>query len=151
MIEKAKDSDVFGIVVGTLSLKGVDKIIEEVKDTLKKNNKKTYTFLLGKITLEKLSNFVDYIDCFILIACPFSPFYDFKALMKPLVSPLDIKLAFDSSFVWDSTYTFDSSKILGRKEEKEDIKEEFSIPNIDSLQIQYGKNKLVPIKIKLLL
>lgn len=114
MIEKAKESEVFGILVGTLSIDGLNNIIEDIKNTLKANNKKFYTFLLGKITLEKLSNFVDYIDCFVLIACPFNNFYDFKTLYKPLVSTLDVKIAFDPNYEWDMKYSFDVKYILDK-------------------------------------
>jgi diphthamide biosynthesis enzyme Dph1/Dph2-like protein len=112
LVQKAKESDVLGLIVGSLSLDGLNDILEDLKRTLKSCNKKFYTFLLGKITLEKLSNFVEYIDCFVLIACPFSAFYDFKTLMKPLVSPMDIKLAFDPNFKWDLSYSFDIKAIL---------------------------------------
>lgn len=112
LIQKAKESNVFGIIVGGLSIYGLNQILDELKYTLKTNQKKCYTFLLGKITLEKLSNFVDYIDCFILIACPFSDFYEFKTLYKPMVSPLDIKIAFDSNYKWEMIYSFDANYIL---------------------------------------
>ncbi len=115
LIQKAKESEVFGILVGSLSIDGLNEIIEEVKLTLKAQNKKFYTFLLGKITPEKLSNFVEYIDCFILIACPFNTFYDFKTLMRPLVNSLDIKIAFDPNFTWDMKYTFDPNYIIDNK------------------------------------
>jgi len=115
LIQKAKESEVFGILVGSLSIEGLNEIIEEVKLTLKAQNKKFYTFLLGKITPEKLSNFVEYIDCFILIACPFNTFYDFKTLMRPLVNALDIKIAFDPNFTWDMKYTFDPNYIIDNK------------------------------------
>lgn len=105
----------------------MNSIIEEIKQTLLKLKKKYYTFLLGKITEEKLANFVDYIDCFILIACPFSSFYDSKALMKPIVSPLDIKMAFDSNFVWNLTYSLDNKFILQNK-----TVEEINEKHIDS-------------------
>ena len=142
LIQKAKESDVFGLIVGSLSLDGLNDIIDDLKRTLKLSNKKYYTFLLGKITLEKLSNFVEYIDCFVLIACPFSSFYDFKTLMKPLVSPLDIKLAFDSTYSWNMSYSFDIKAILDNKTNttnesivEEDITKELS--KITDLQIEY--------------
>jgi hypothetical protein len=58
--------------------------------------------------------------------------------MKPMVCPLDIKLAYDPDFTWDSTYTFDNKKILKEKiNEKDEEKKEHVIPNITSLQITY--------------
>jgi diphthamide biosynthesis protein 2 len=113
LIQKAKESEIFGIIVGSLSISGLNQILDELKNTFKKNNKKFYTFLLGKITLEKLANFVDFIDCFVLLACPFSDFYDFKTLMKPMVSPLDVEMALNEEvFKWDMSYTFDPSYII---------------------------------------
>ena len=139
LVEKAKESDVFGLIVGSLSIDGLNDILEDLKRTLRLSNKKFYTFLLGKITLEKLSNFVEYIDCFVLIACPFSSFYDFKTLMKPLVSPLDLKLAFDPNYKWDMSYSFDIKNILNKSEhltqiEEIDINKELS--QITDLQVK---------------
>ncbi len=115
LIEQVKESEVFGIIVGSLSMKNLNPLIQELKTTLKSQNKKYYQLLLGKITDEKLANFVEYIDCFILIACPFSDFYNNKALMKPLVSPLDIKMAFDPNYAWDMSYSFDINYIVNEK------------------------------------
>ena len=136
LIEKAKESEVFGILVGSLSIDGLNEIIEEVKLTLKSQKKHFYTFLLGKITLEKLSNFVEYIDCFILIACPFNAFYEFKTLMRPLVSALDIKIAFDPNYSWDMKYTFDARYILGKKSQLQCSEETSSQPVDDTIPTQ---------------
>jgi len=76
------------------------------------------------MTPEKLSNFVEYIDCFILIACPQSSFEDHKALMRPIVSPLDIKIAFDPNYKWDMSYSFDNNFILSKPIEVEKKKED---------------------------
>lgn len=112
LISKCKSCNVFGILIGALALYDVNDVINEVKRTLESNNKKCYVFLLGKITEEKLANFVMFIDCFVLIACPFNSGYTNKALMKPIVSPLDIKIAFDPTYKWDSIYSFDTQFIL---------------------------------------
>ena len=112
LISKCKSCNVFGILIGALALYDVNDVINEVKRTLESNNKKCYVFLLGKITEEKLANFVMFIDCFVLIACPFNSGYTNKALMKPIVSPLDIKIAFDPTYKWDSIYSFDIQFIL---------------------------------------
>lgn len=115
LIQKAKESEVFGIIVGSLSISGLNEILEKVKLSIRSKNKKYYTFLLGKITLEKLSNFIEYIDCFVLIACPFSDFYEFRTLMKPMVSSLDIELALnENNFKWDMSYTFDPNYIISK-------------------------------------
>lgn len=113
LIEKVKESEVFGILVGTLSMDKLNNVLNEIKMTLSLNNKKFYTLLLGKITEEKLANFVFYIDCFILIACPFSKHYTNRATLKPIVSPLDVKMAYDAvNYKWDLKYSFDPNYIL---------------------------------------
>lgn len=124
LIEQVKESEVFGIIVGSLSIKNLNPLIEELKITLKSKNKKFYQLLLGKITDEKLANFVEYIDCFVLIACPFSDFYNNKALMKPLVSPLDIKMAFDPNYGWDMSYSFDINYIVKEKSFKKKLNDD---------------------------
>lgn len=57
LIEKLKDAKTVGIVVATLGIKEYLMAITAVKEALKRKNKKTYTFCIGKITPAKLANF----------------------------------------------------------------------------------------------
>lgn len=155
LIEKAKKSQTFGILIGSLSLPNLNSVISEIKRSLQLKDKKHYTFLLGKITEEKLSNFIEYIDCFILVACPFNPGYSNKALMRPIVSPLDIKLAFDENYKWNSEYSLDTnymsmhdSTTVSNQNDEEDktnkiIKE--MEEKCQSLQIKNVNEALIPI------
>jgi diphthamide biosynthesis protein 2 len=67
-IEKAKEAEVYGIVVGTLSISGHLAMIDRLKSIIKAAGKKSYTFAVGKINVPKLANFAD-IDAFIVVAC----------------------------------------------------------------------------------
>ncbi len=67
-IEKAKEAEVYGIVVGTLSISGHLAVIDRLKSIIKAAGKKSYTFAVGKINVPKLANFAD-IDAFIVVAC----------------------------------------------------------------------------------
>ena len=149
LIEKAKQSNVFGILIGSLSLPNLNSAIADIKHTLSSKDKKCYTFLLGKITEEKLANFVEYIDCFILIACPFNEGYSKKSFMRPIVSPLDIKMAFDENFKWNAEYSFDVNYLSINKEIKEEDKERKLIKEMEekcqSLQIKDINEALVPV------
>ena len=155
LIEKAKQSQTFGILIGSLSLPNLNSVISEIKHTLQLKDKKHYTFLLGKITEEKLSNFIEYIDCFILVACPFNPGYSNKALMRPIVSPLDIKLAFDENYKWNSEYSLDTNYIskqartTASKQNEEEDKANQLIKEMEekcqSLQIKNVNEALIPI------
>ena len=131
LINQIKNCETFGILIGNLTLKNLKEIINMTKKLLKENNKKVYTILLGKITDEKLCNFIEYIDCFILLSCPFNEGYSKKIINKIIVSPLDIKFAFDSQFKWDSSYSFDIDFILENQKKL----------NYDNININQNINK----------
>lgn len=91
MVQKAKDADVFGILVGTL---GVGKpcppislpppplpklrrthriasylpLITYLRKLLTKKQKKSYTISVGKLNPAKLANFLE-VECFVYVAC----------------------------------------------------------------------------------
>ena len=155
LIEKAKECNTFGILIGSLSIPNLNKIIDLIKSLLEYQERKVYTLLLGKITEEKLANFTEYIDAFVLIGCPFNPGYNSKAIDKPIITPLDVKYAFDENYSWDGFYSFDIDYILINdkeiKEKLNDIKiqKEKEIENINknimSLQKIETNQALAPI------
>ena len=155
LIEKVKECNTFGILIGSLSIPNLNKIIDLIKSLLEFQEKKVYTLLLGKITEEKLSNFIEYIDAFILIGCPFNEGYNKKITEKPIVTPLDIKFAFDENYSWDGFYSFDIDYILINDKEIKDklndikIQKEKEIEsvnkNIMSLQNIETNQALAPI------
>jgi diphthamide biosynthesis protein 2 len=90
MIQKARDADVFGILVGTL---GVGKpcpirlpppplpklrhthriasylpLIIYLRKLLANKQKKSYTISVGKLNPAKLANFLE-VECFVYVAC----------------------------------------------------------------------------------
>ena len=131
LIEKAKECNTFAILIGSLSIPNLNKIIDLIKSLLEYQEKKVYTLLLGKITEEKLANFTEYIDAFILIGCPFNNGYNSKAIDKPIITPLDVKFAFDENYSWDGFYSFDIDYIIINEKE---IKEK-----LNSIKIQKEK------------
>lgn len=86
-VQKARDADVFGILVGTLGvgmywfissqlpciyeppLASYLPLIGHIRRLLARKQKKTYTISVGKLNPAKLANFLE-IECFVLIACP---------------------------------------------------------------------------------
>ena len=116
LIEYSKSKNVFGILIGSLSLPNLNIIIKILKNILTLNNKKIYTFLLGKITEEKLCNFTEFIDCFILIGCYFNNKFNFHNNNDiKILTPLDIKIAFDKEYKWDGSYSFDIDFIVNNE------------------------------------
>ena len=135
-------------------------MINLIKSLLQSQERKVYTLLLGKITDEKLCNFIEYIDAFILIGCPFNPGYDLKTIDKPIMTPLDIKYAFDENYSWDGFYSFDIDYIIindkeikeqlenikiQKEKEIEKIQNKINKENIESIQKIETNQALVPI------
>jgi len=69
MVQRARDADVFGILVGTLGVASYLHLISQLRRILNQKGKKTYTISVGKLNPAKLANFAE-IECFILVACP---------------------------------------------------------------------------------
>ena len=57
MVEKTKDADRIGILVGTLGASRYGAIIDQVRKIVKSAGKKVYIFLVGKPNVPKLANF----------------------------------------------------------------------------------------------
>lgn len=67
-------------------------IINYLKRAILAQNKKFYEVLVGKINEPKLKNF-QFIDLFIIIACPQNSFYTFKEFNMHVVTPHEALMA----------------------------------------------------------
>ena len=103
LVEKAKDADRIGILVGTLGAASYSNVIDRVRDTVTKSGRKAYTFLVGKPNVAKLANFPE-IDMFVLVACPEScisgSICDSIEFFKPVISPYELDLALNKNREW---------------------------------------------------
>lgn len=111
LVEKLKDAKIVGIVVATLGIKDYLKCISMVKNTLKQNNKKTYTLSVGKIDPTKLANFLE-IDAFVVIACSENEIFDSRDFLRPILMPFEVDLAFNASRKFSTQYCIDFRQIL---------------------------------------
>merc|ERR1712063_104701 len=68
LVERAKEADLIGIVVGTLGVAKYLDMVEYVKKIIHDAGKKYYLYVVGKINPYKLANFPE-VDIFVLIAC----------------------------------------------------------------------------------
>ena len=59
LIEKARDTRIFGILVGTMSVANYREAIRHVEGLLKKAGRRYYSFLIGKLNCPKLNNFME--------------------------------------------------------------------------------------------
>ncbi|BFY99282.1 hypothetical protein BsWGS_02321 [Bradybaena similaris] len=111
LIERAKDANIVGIVVGTLGVKNYKNVIEHLKLLLKKAGKKSYTFVVGKLNPAKLANFAE-VDIYVLVACPESTLLDQSDFYRPVVSPFEMEIACNQAREWTGEYSTDFRDIL---------------------------------------
>ncbi|XP_056155619.1 2-(3-amino-3-carboxypropyl)histidine synthase subunit 2 [Lampris incognitus] len=110
-IERAKDANVVGILVGTLGVADYLSIIQQLKETIHRAGKKSYMFAMGKLNVAKLANFLE-IDIFVLIACPENSLLDSSEFYKPVVTPFEMEVACNRNREWSEEYITDFRLLL---------------------------------------
>ncbi|XP_038160179.1 2-(3-amino-3-carboxypropyl)histidine synthase subunit 2 [Cyprinodon tularosa] len=110
-IERAKDANVVGILVGTLGVADYLAVIQQLKETLRRAGKKSYMFAMGKLNVPKLANFLE-IDIFVLIACPENSLLDSSEFYKPVVTPFEMEVACNRKREWSEEYVTDFRHLL---------------------------------------
>ncbi|KAJ8655646.1 diphthamide biosynthesis protein 2 [Lichtheimia ornata] len=111
LVQKAKDAETFGIVVGTLGVGSYMDIIDHVKKVIRASGRKSYTMVMGKLNVAKMANFME-VDCYVLVACPENSLIDSKEFYRPIVTPFELELAVVRSKEWTGDYITDFSKLL---------------------------------------
>ncbi|KAI0243181.1 Diphthamide biosynthesis protein 2 [Massospora cicadina] len=89
LVQKARDASTFGIVVGTLGVANYLPMIQHVRELVEANGGKSYTFVMGKLNVAKLANFLE-IDVYVLVACPENSLIDSKEFLRPIITPLNL-------------------------------------------------------------
>ncbi|ORY96132.1 diphthamide biosynthesis protein 2 [Syncephalastrum racemosum] len=111
LVQKAKDADTIGIVVGTLGVASYMNIIDHLKNVIRASGRKSYTFVMGKLNVAKMANFAE-VDCYVLVACPENSLIDSKEFYRPIVTPFELELALVRSKEWTGDYITDFSNLL---------------------------------------
>ncbi|KAJ1963432.1 hypothetical protein GGI12_002063, partial [Dipsacomyces acuminosporus] len=123
MVQKAKDADVIGIVVGTLAATRYLHVVESLKKMIRSAQKKFYVFVVGKLNVPKLANFAE-IDVFVLVACPENSLVDSKEFYRPIVTPYELELALSRTKEWTGDYVTDFHEFLEQAEKRDEQQEE---------------------------
>ncbi|KAL1921869.1 uncharacterized protein VTP21DRAFT_10511 [Calcarisporiella thermophila] len=152
LVQRAKDADVIGILVGTLGVASYLQVIDRIKSLINKAGKKHYTFVVGKLNVAKLANFME-VDCYVLVACPENSLIDSKEFYRPIVTPYELEIAVDPENGWTGEYetTFDrllekeadvTGEATREKDEKsEEVSEDEDIPHYSLVtgQLKQGR------------
>ncbi|KAG8956228.1 Diphthamide biosynthesis protein 2 [Tulasnella sp. 424] len=114
VMQKARDADVFGILIGTLGAANYLSMIKHVRALLSKARKKTYTISVGKVNPSKLANFME-VECYVSIACPENSIVD----SKPIITPFELEIALSDRPEWTGKYLLDFQQVLAEAGAKE--------------------------------
>ena len=92
-IERAKDSNIVGIVVGTLGVSGYLSVVSKLREMIESSGRTCYTVACGKPNPNKLANFPE-IETFVLVACELCALVDGKDYLQAVITPHEAALAF---------------------------------------------------------
>lgn len=96
-IERCKDAQALGIVVGTLATRGYLDIVRHLQALARHRNVRTYLISVGKVNPAKLANFME-IDCFVLIGCAENDLFTSRDFYKPLLSVYEVEMALNPAW-----------------------------------------------------
>lgn len=111
LVEKAKDANIVGILVGTLGVAGYLNMIHQMKQLVSKAGKKAYTLVVGKPNPAKLANFPE-CDVFVYVSCAQTALLDSKEFLAPVITPFEAMLAFSRGSQWTGAYTMEFRDLI---------------------------------------
>ncbi|KAH7681260.1 Diphthamide synthesis DHP2 protein [Dioscorea alata] len=111
LVEKAKDANIVGIIVGTLGVAGYLHIIQQMKELIEKAGKKCYTIVMGRPNPAKLANFPE-CDVFVYVSCAQTALLDSKEFLAPVITPFEAVLAFSRGRQWTGEYIMEFQNLM---------------------------------------
>ncbi|XP_011098024.1 2-(3-amino-3-carboxypropyl)histidine synthase subunit 2 [Sesamum indicum] len=112
LVEKAKDANMIGILVGTLGAAGYLHMIHQMRELITKAGKKSYTFVMGRPNPAKLANFPE-CDVFVNVSCAQTALLDSKEFLAPIITPFEAMLALDRGSQWTGAYVVEFQDLIG--------------------------------------
>ncbi|WJX16458.1 hypothetical protein P8452_06479 [Trifolium repens] len=103
LVERAKDANIVGILVGTLGVAGYLHIINQMMELITAAGKKAYTLVMGKPNPAKLANFPE-CDVFLYVSCAQTALLDSKEYLAPVITPFEATIAFNRGSQWTGAY-----------------------------------------------
>ena len=121
LTQKARDANVFGILVSNLSQQHLIQVVKSLKKRIQDAGKASYSFSVGKINPAKLANFAE-IECFVLVACrEHSLLIDNERdYHVPVITPLELDIALCNLEWGGQTYSLDCQDVLRYNNHEED-------------------------------
>lgn len=112
-VEKFKDAQSVGIIVGTLNATGYLDVVERIQKLARGRGVRTYSLSVGKVNPAKIANFHE-IDCFVYVGCPENNIYTSRDFYKPIVSVFEAEIALNPAWnkKYPDVYSVDFREIL---------------------------------------
>ncbi|XP_068650156.1 uncharacterized protein [Aristolochia californica] len=111
LVEKAKDANIVGILVGTLGVAGYLHMIHQMKELIQAAGKKAYMLVMGRPNPAKLANFPE-CDVFVYVSCAQTALLDSKEFMAPVITPFEATIAFSGGSLWMGAYKMEFQDLL---------------------------------------
>lgn len=122
LIEKAKQCNVFGILVASVSDHHLRTVVASLQDVLEVHGRSSYTMVVGKLNPNKLANFPE-VECFVLVACSeHTLLSEQREYATPVITPLELVMALGIVEWGKVPYSPDSQDYLNILTESRNIK-----------------------------
>lgn len=109
-IEKTRDANRIGILVGTLGVSNYVCTIKQLREAISAAGKKSYVIVVGKCNVAKLANFAE-IEVFVNVACFESSIVDCSGFYQPIITPYELEIALNIR-EWSDDYVTDFAELL---------------------------------------
>lgn len=123
LVERAKDANIVGILVGTLGVAGYLHIINQMMGLITAAGKKAYTLVMGKPNPAKLANFPE-CDVFLYVSCAQTALLDSKDYLAPVITPFEATIAFNRGSQWTGAYVMGFGDLINLPQEQVGNQEE---------------------------
>ncbi|MCO5557310.1 hypothetical protein L7F22_010871 [Adiantum nelumboides] len=149
LVERAKDANIVGIVVGTLGVAGYREMVKSLKRLVKESGKKPYVLAMGRPNPAKLANFPE-CDIFVIVACAQTALLDNKAYMVPVITPFEAMIAWKRGSRWTGEYTLDFSLLRDFYESEAKAERFVEAQSDEEALFSFIKGSYVEEKVKML-
>ncbi|XP_010500149.1 PREDICTED: diphthamide biosynthesis protein 2-like [Camelina sativa] len=136
LVEKAKDANIIGILVGTLGVAGYLHMIHHMQALISAAGKKSYILAMGRPNPAKLANFPE-CDVFIYISCAQTALLDSKEFMSPVITPFEANLAFSRGSEWTGAYLMQFQDVINSVKLESEAHSESEEPRFSFFQGGY--------------
>ena len=111
-VSRVKEANIVGLVIGSMGLTGDDtkELIERIQKLCIAANKKTYTFVMGRLNEAKLCNFPE-CDIFVFISNEDVSLIPAKTFHAPVLTPWELEIGLNAR-EWSSCYMASPISVL---------------------------------------